>query len=168
LERSLMLRIGLISDTHGLLRPEAGSFLRGCDHIVHAGDIGSHEVLEELSALAPTTAVRGNNDRGRWAKALSETELLQLGKIGMYVIHDLAQLDIDPQAAGAGVVVSGHSHRPVIQKRNGILYVNPGSAGPRRFKLPIAVGEIIVAGRSVTPRIVELGVDGAADGRRSR
>jgi uncharacterized protein len=163
-----MLRIGLISDTHGLLRPEAGSFLRGCDHIVHAGDIGSHEVLEELSALAPTTAVRGNNDQGPWTEALSETELLQLGKVCLYVIHDLSQLDIDPQATGVGVVVSGHSHRPLIQKRSGVLYINPGSAGPRRFKLPIAVGEIIVAGRSVTPRIVELGVNMIADGRRRR
>jgi len=163
-----MLRIGLISDTHGLLRPEASSFLRRCDHIVHAGDIGSPEVLEELSAIAPTTAVRGNNDKGRWAEALSETELLQQGKLCLYVLHDLSQLAIDPQAAGVGVVVSGHSHQPVVRERNGVLYINPGSAGPRRFKLPIAVGELVIARRSITPRIVELGVKTVADGRRRR
>src|SRR5690348_43214 len=121
-----MLRIGLISDTHGLLRPEASSFLRGCDHIVHAGDIGSPEILEELSAIAPTTAVRGNNDKGQWAEALAETELLQLGTVCLYVLHDLSQLAIDPQAAGVGVVVSGHSHQPVMRERNGVLCVNPG------------------------------------------
>jgi len=163
-----MLRIGLISDTHGLLRPEASSFLRGCDHIVHAGDIGSPEILEELSAIAPTTAVRGNNDKGQWAEALAETELLQLGTVCLYVLHDLSQLAIDPQAAGVGVVVSGHSHQPVMRERNGVLCVNPGSAGPRRFKLPIAVGELLIARRSITPRIVELGAQMAAEGRRRR
>jgi len=163
-----MLRIGLISDTHGLLRPEASSFLRGCDHIVHAGDIGSPEILEELSAIAPTTAVRGNNDKGQWAEALAETELLQLGTVCLYVLHDLSQLAIDPQAAGVGVVVSGHSHQPVMRERNGVLCVNPGSAGPRRFKLPIAVGELLIARRSITPRIVELGAQMAAKGRRRR
>ena len=152
-----MLRIGLISDTHALLRPEASTFLRGCAHIVHAGDVGNRKILEELSAIAPTTAVRGNNDTGSWAETLSETELLQFGEIFLYLIHDLSQLDIDPQAAGVGVVVSGHSHQPVIRERNDVLYINPGSAGPRRFKLPISIGEIIIAGRSVAPRIIELG-----------
>jgi uncharacterized protein len=152
-----MLRVGVISDTHGLLRPEASAFLRGCDHIVHAGDIGSQNVLDQLSAIAPITAVRGNNDEGSWAQALPETELVQLGEVFVYVIHDLAQLDIEPQAAGVSVVVSGHSHQPLIQKRNGVLYVNPGSAGPRRFRLPIAVAELSIAGKSVTSRIVELG-----------
>lgn len=151
-----MLRVGVISDTHGLLRPEATAFLRGCYHIVHAGDVGSENVLRELSVIAPITAVRGNNDQGPWARALPETELVQFGEVFVYVIHDLAQLDIEPQAAGVGVAVSGHSHQPAIQERNGVLYVNPGSAGPRRFKLPIAVAELNVAGKSVTSRIVEL------------
>jgi uncharacterized protein len=152
------MRIGLISDTHGLLRPEASAFLRGCDRIVHAGDIGNQKVLEELAAIAPTTAVRGNNDREGWAAGLSDTELLQLGKVSMYVIHDLAALDIEPQAAGVDVVISGHSHRPLVRERNGVLYINPGSAGPRRFKLPIAVGELSIAGRALSPRILELDV----------
>ncbi|MGA7823959.1 MAG: metallophosphoesterase family protein, partial [Steroidobacteraceae bacterium] len=125
-------------------------------HIVHAGDVGSENVLRELSVIAPITAVRGNNDQGPWARALPETELVQFGEVFVYVIHDLAQLDIEPQAAGVGVAVSGHSHQPAIQERNGVLYVNPGSAGPRRFKLPIAVAELNVAGKSVTSRIVEL------------
>lgn len=150
------MRVGIISDTHGLLRPEASAFLRGCNHIVHGGDIGKQAVLDELSAIAPLTAVRGNNDRGSWARALPETELVQLGQMFMYVIHDLAELDIEPQAAGVSVVVSGHSHQPHIQERDGVLYLNPGSAGPRRFKLPIAVAELNVAGKSVTARIVEL------------
>jgi putative phosphoesterase len=150
-----MLRIGLISDTHGLLRPEAKAFLRGSDYIVHGGDIGDPRILEELAALAPITAVRGNNDRGPWAGRLHETELLQVGEISVYVIHDLSQLDIEPQAAGVHVVVSGHSHKPLVEQRDGVLYVNPGSAGPRRFKLPIAAGELIVTGSSVSARIVE-------------
>jgi uncharacterized protein len=150
------MRIGLISDTHGLLRPEASAFLCGCAHIVHAGDIGSRKVLEELTAIAPTTAVRGNNDHDAWAAGLPETTRLQLGKVSVYVIHDLSGLDIDPQAAGVAVVVSGHSHRPLVREHNGVLYINPGSAGPRRFKLPIAVGELTIASRSVSPRIVEL------------
>jgi uncharacterized protein len=151
-----MLRVGVISDTHGLLRPEATAFLRGCDHILHGGDIGSQDILRELSVIAPTSAVRGNNDKGPWAKALPETELVRLGPVFVYVIHDLAQLDIEPHAAGVSVVVSGHSHQPLIQERGGVLYVNPGSAGPRRFRLPIAAAELNIAGRSVTPRIVEL------------
>jgi uncharacterized protein len=150
------VRVGVISDTHGLLRPEATAFLRGSGHIVHGGDIGSQDVLNALSAIAPLTAVRGNNDKGSWAKALPETELVQLAEVFVYVIHDLAQLDIGPQAAGVSVVVSGHSHRPLIQERDGILYVNPGSAGPRRFRLPIALAELNIAGKSVTARIVEL------------
>lgn len=153
---SRALRVAVISDTHGLLRPEATAFLRGCNHIVHAGDIGSEQVLQELSAIAPVTAVRGNNDKGPWARALPETELAQFGEVLAYVIHDLAQLDIEPQAAGVTVVVSGHSHQPLIQERDSVLYVNPGSAGPRRFKLPIAVAELNVAGKSVTSRIVQL------------
>ena len=151
-----MLRVGLISDTHGLLRPEAKAFLQGSDLIVHAGDICDPRILEELAAIAPVTAVRGNNDGGTWAEQLRETELLQVGEVFVYVIHDLAQLDIEPGATGARVVVSGHSHKPTVEERSGVLYVNPGSAGPRRFKLPIAVGELIVTGRSVSARTVEL------------
>ncbi|HEX7917519.1 metallophosphoesterase family protein [Rudaea sp.] len=151
-----MLRVGLISDTHGLLRPEAGAFLRGCDHIVHGGDIGSPGILQELSAIAPVTAVRGNNDKGAWARPLPETASVRLGDALVHVLHDLAQLDIEPGAAGVCVVVSGHSHRPHIEERDGVLYVNPGSAGPRRFKLPITVAELVIVGKSVTSRIVEL------------
>ena len=151
-----MLRVGVISDTHGLLRPEASAFLRGCDYIVHGGDIGGEALLRELSALAPTTAIRGNNDKGSWAETLPEAELVQFGDVSVYVIHDLAQLDIEPQAAGVGVIVSGHSHQPRIEEREGVLYVNPGSAGPRRFKLPITVAELTIEGKSVKSRIVEL------------
>ena len=153
------MRVGLISDTHGLLRPEVLDFLRGSDHIVHAGDICEPGVLEALRGLAPVTAVRGNNDHGTWAERLNETELLQIGAIRLYAIHDLAELDIEPQAAGVRVVVSGHSHRPRVEERSGVLYVNPGSAGPRRFRLPIALGELIVDGAVVSARIHEL--DGA-------
>jgi putative phosphoesterase len=151
-----MFRIGLISDTHGLLRPEAKTFLRGSDYIVHGGDICDPKILEELATLAPLTAVRGNNDRGAWAECLRETEFLQVGEVFVYTIHDLAELDIDPKAAGVQVVVSGHSHKPLVEERGGVLYVNPGSCGPRRFKLPIAVAELLIDGSSVSARIVEL------------
>jgi putative phosphoesterase len=150
-----MLRIGLVSDTHGLLRPEVAAFLRGSDHIVHAGDICDREIITALEALAPVTAVRGNNDRGAWAAALRESELVAFGDVRVYAIHDLAQIDIDPGAAGARVVVSGHSHRPLIEQRDGVLYVNPGSAGPRRFSLPISAGELLIDGARVSARIVE-------------
>ena len=150
---STMIRVGLISDTHGLLRPEALDFLRGCDHIVHAGDICDGAILQALSRLAPITAVRGNNDHGHWARALRETEMVALGGVLMYAIHDLAQLDIAPRAAGVRVVVSGHSHRPLVAERDGVLFVNPGSAGPRRFTLPIAVGELVIDGGVVSARV---------------
>lgn len=151
-------RVGVISDTHGLLRPEAIAFLNGCDHIIHGGDVGRSEVLTRLSAIAPVTAVRGNNDRGAWAEAIPETELFKIGEIAFYAVHDLALLDIEPAAAGVHVVISGHSHKPVVEKRDGVLYVNPGSAGPRRFKLPVAVAELTISGAAVTARIVELEV----------
>ena len=151
-----MQRVGLISDTHGLLRPEALAFLRGSDFIVHAGDIGDAAVLDELRCIAPLTAVRGNNDNGPWARAVAETEVLQVGEVFIYVLHDLAELELDPAAAGFRVVVSGHSHHPRIEERDGVLYVNPGSSGPRRFKLPIAVAELHVTGSSVKARIAEL------------
>jgi hypothetical protein len=151
-----MLRIGLISDTHGLLRPQAIAALRDCDHIIHGGDIGKPQILEALSELAPVTAVRGNNDQGPWAETLPETLHVELGGVPFYVLHDLAQLDIDPQSAGVRVVVSGHSHRPLAQERKGVLFINPGSAGPRRFRLPITVAELVIDDQSITPHIVEL------------
>lgn len=151
-----MTRIGLISDTHGLLRPEALAFLQGCDHIVHGGDIGAPSILAELAGIAPLTAVRGNNDRDAWADAVPETDMVQVGGVFLYALHDLAELDIDAASAGVQVVVTGHSHKPSIDRRDGVLYVNPGSAGPRRFSLPISVGELIVDGETLMPRIVEL------------
>ena len=156
-----MLRVGLISDTHGLLRPEAKTFLHGCDFIVHGGDIGSPNILKELSELAPVTAVRGNNDKANWADELSQDEFLQLGDIFIYVIHDLADLQIDPLAAGVRVVVSGHSHVPGVRESDGVLFVNPGSSGPRRFKQPISIGELVVEGNSVSAHIHELAVPSA-------
>jgi putative phosphoesterase len=149
------MRIGLISDTHGLLRPEVLDFLRGSDHIVHGGDVCDAGVLETLRAIAPVTVVRGNNDRGAWAAALPESELIRLGDVFLYAIHDLPEIDIEPRAAGVQVVVSGHSHRPAIEERDGVLYVNPGSAGPRRFRLPISAGELTVEGGRVSARLVE-------------
>src|SRR5439155_814097 len=153
------LRVGLISDTHGLQRPEAMAFLRGSDVIVHAGDIGNAAVLAELAAIAPVTAVRGNNDKGPWAETVRETEVLQVGQVCIYVVHDIAELDRDPVAAGFHVVVSGHSHKPSVKEREGVLYVNPGSSGPRRFKLPVAVAELLVNGNSVRAKVVELDVE---------
>ena len=150
------LRVGLISDTHNLLRPEAIDFLRGSDHIVHAGDIMGAAILDELARLAPLTAVRGNNDRGAWADRLGEVEIVRLGGVTLCAIHDLAGLDLDLESAGVDVVVSGHSHQPLVQRRGGALFVNPGSAGPRRFKLPIAAAELLIEGSSVSARIVEL------------
>ena len=154
--RKAPLRIGLISDTHDLLRPEALAFLAGSDRIVHAGDICSPGVLEALAAVAPLTAVRGNNDRGAWAARLRESELVDVGGVWLYAIHDLAQLDIDPIAAGVAVVVSGHSHRPLVERRDGVLFVNPGSAGPRRFSLPISVGELTIVDGAASARTVTL------------
>jgi uncharacterized protein len=150
-----MTRVGVISDTHGLLRPEVLDFLRGSDLIVHAGDICDQIVLDELGKLAKVSVVKGNNDRGVWADALSETELLAVGNHWLYVIHDLSQIDIDPLAAGVRVVISGHSHKPLIQEKNGVLFLNPGSAGPRRFSLPISVAELMIDGESIKASIKE-------------
>ena len=147
------VRVGVISDTHGLLRPEALAALRGADHLVHAGDIGKPEVLRELRAVAPLTAVRGNNDRDAWARTIPDTDSVRLGGIVLYVLHDLKALDLDPVAAGFGVVVSGHSHQPCVAERDGVLYVNPGSAGPRRFRLPVSVAMVEVDGGRVRARI---------------
>jgi uncharacterized protein len=150
------LRVGLLSYTHGLLRPEARAFLAGCDYIVHGGDVGGADILDQLALMAPLIAVRGNNDTQGRASRLRPTELFRVGGIFAYLIHNIDELDIDPAAAGVSVVVSGHSHRPKIEERDGILYVNPGSCGPRRFKLPISVGELTVSGSAVTARIVDL------------
>jgi len=150
------LRIGLISDTHGLLRPEALDFLAGCDHIVHGGDIGGPDILERLGTLAPLTVVRGNNDSAAWARAIPETARLEMGGVGLFVIHDLKELGIDPAAAGVRVVVSGHSHKPSCVERGGVLYVNPGSAGRRRFSLPIAAGELSIENAQVEVKLVTL------------
>jgi putative phosphoesterase len=150
------MRVSLISDTHGLLRPEAIAALQGSDAIIHGGDIGNVGILDALSSIAPLTAVRGNNDKGAWAEPLRETGLIRFEDVWVYVIHDLAELAIDPIAASVRVVVSGHSHKPVIEDRGGVLYVNPGSAGPRRFKLPIAVAELTIDGGTVSARIIEI------------
>ena len=150
------LRVGLISDTHGLLRPQAIDFLQGSDLIVHGGDICDGAILTALAAIAPVIAVRGNNDHGGWAERLRESELFRVGDAFIYAIHDVAAIDIEPRAAGVQVVVSGHSHRPSIRGVDGVLFVNPGSAGPRRFKLPISVGELTIDGASVAARTVEL------------
>jgi putative phosphoesterase len=153
-----IIRIGLISDTHGLVRDEAAAALKGCSHILHAGDIDGPEVLDTLQKIAPVTAVRGNNDRGAWAQAIPEYEVIEFGSVSVYVRHDEAEVDIDPKAAGFRVMMFGHSHKPKVETRDGVLYVNPGSAGPRRFKLPVAVGELLITGDQVQARIIELAV----------
>jgi putative phosphoesterase len=152
------LRVGVISDTHGLLRPQATAFLRGCDHILHGGDIGSAQILEQLASLAPVTAVRGNNDTHAWAASLPDTQLVELAGVRLYVIHDLNELRIDPGATAVQVVVSGHSHQPSLSERAGVIYLNPGSAGPRRFRLPVSIAEIRIEGAGVTPQLVQLQV----------
>lgn len=139
------MKIGLISDTHNLLRPEAKRLLTGVARILHAGDICGPAVLNELSEIAPVTAVRGNNDRGEWAMKLPENEAIEIGGVLLYMLHNLYELDLNPRAAGVGVVITGHSHRPLIVQENGVLYVNPGSAGPRRFKLPVSVATIEIS-----------------------
>jgi putative phosphoesterase len=155
---SAAVRVGLISDTHGLLRPEAIESLQGSDFIVHAGDIGAATILEQLSRIAPVTAVRGNTDTSSWANALPKIAVLQIGEVFIYVVHDIADLDLDPAAAGFHAVVTGHSHRPSQEVRHGVLYINPGSAGPRRFSLPISAGELLVSASRLTPRLFELPV----------
>jgi uncharacterized protein len=144
-----------------LLRPEALAQLQGCAHIIHGGDIGDPSILEQLAAIAPLTVVRGNNDNAPWAHAIPNAARLDVEGISIYVVHNIATMDIDPVAAGIDVLVSGHSHCPTKQFRSGILYLNPGSAGPRRFKLPVSVAEILVDGPSLTARLIELELGGA-------
>lgn len=161
------MRIGLIADTHGLLRPEALAYLAGCDHILHAGDIGPPAVLEALAALAPLRAVRGNNDRGEWARALPETVLLAFDGLGLCLHHD--RQGLPPLPGGVRLVVTGHSHRPLLREADGVLYLNPGSAGPRRFRLPVTAGELWLHPAHVEVRIRDLlaGAD-VAEGRFPR
>jgi putative phosphoesterase len=148
--------IGVISDTHGLLRPEALAALRGSEHIIHAGDVGAPEILDGLAAIAPIHAVCGNIDKGAWARRLPETDVVEFGGISIYVLHDLAQLDLKPEAAGFRVVIYGHSHVPKQEMRGGVLYFNPGSAGPRRFKLPVTVGRLTLEGETARAEIVKI------------
>lgn len=150
------MRVGLISDTHGLLRPEALDFLAGSDYLIHGGDIGNAAILERLARIAPLTVVRGNNDREAWARAIPVRATLRIGEVAIHAIHDIKELDLDPAAGAIRVVVSGHSHKPACAERGGVLYVNPGSAGRRRFTLPISAAELVIEGGQVRPRIVTL------------
>ena len=150
------MTIGVISDTHGLLRTEAIAVLHCVDRILHAGDIGDPGILDRLRELAPVTAVRGNVDRGPWAARLPETEVVEVEGIWIYMLHDLTRLDLKPEAAGIRVVIYGHSHQPKIEEKNGVLYFNPGSAGPRRFRLPITLGRLLIAKRMVKAEHVDL------------
>ncbi|MFQ5586611.1 MAG: metallophosphoesterase family protein [Thermodesulfobacteriota bacterium] len=151
------MQIGVISDTHGLVRPEVVDFLKTCNHIIHAGDVGSQETLRQLQAIAPLTAVRGNIDMGEWAEELPLTDAIELGEKAFYIIHDIDSLDIDPEAAGFDVVISGHSHRPEIRNDGQVTYLNPGSIGPRRFILPISYATIGINGTALKVDITEIG-----------
>lgn len=150
--------VGVISDTHGLLRPEAVEALRGVELILHAGDIGKPEVLERLSELAPVTAIRGNNDRDEWARELPDQEVIEIGGISIYMLHDVKELKFNPAAAGHKVVIAGHSHKPVNEKRGGVLYLNPGGAGRKRFKLPISVARLTISRGKASAEIIYLPV----------
>jgi hypothetical protein len=150
--------IGVISDTHGLLRPEAVELLRGSQHIIHAGDIGSPEIIPALEKIAPVTAIRGNVDTQSWARRFAETEVVELEGLHIYVIHDANALDLNPKAAGFAAVISGHSHQPKQEMKDGVLYFNPGSAGPRRFKLPISVGGIEITEGNLRAEILPIAV----------
>ena len=148
--------IGVISDTHGLLRPEAVAALRGVHRIIHAGDIGEPAILDRLSGIAPVTAVRGNVDREPWAKNIPETNVLEVDRVSIYIMHILENLDLKPKASGFGAVIYGHSHVPKQEIKDGVLYFNPGSAGPRRFELPVTIGRLNVQDGRITAEIVEL------------
>ena len=154
--RAKSVTVGVISDTHGLLRPEALKVLRGSEAIIHAGDIGDAAILKELERIAPVTAVRGNVDTDAWAKALPQTNVLQIGDVNIYVLHNVGKLDLDPAIAGFAAVIFGHSHQPLIERRKGVLFFNPGSAGPRRFSLPISVGRLTLRDGQIHPELIEL------------
>jgi len=151
-----VIQIGVISDTHGPLRPQALEALRGSDYIIHAGDVGNSEILGELQRIAPVTAVRGNVDGGAWAKRIPLTDVLEVGGVSIYVIHILQNLDLKPEAAGFAAVVYGHSHKPEQSIKNGVLYFNPGSAGPQRFKLPISVGRLVIENGKVRGELLTI------------
>jgi uncharacterized protein len=153
-----LLLIGVISDTHGLLRPEAVAALEDSDYIIHAGDIGDPEILDELAEIAPVTAVRGNVDRAAWARTIPATNVLEVAGVSIYVLHSLQELDLKPEAAGFAMVISGHSHVAKRETKNGALYFNPGSAGPRRFRLPVSVGRLMIENGRISAEIIELKV----------
>jgi uncharacterized protein len=148
--------VGVISDTHGLLRPEAVKMLRGSEHIIHAGDIGAPEIIPTLEKLAPATAIRGNVDQMAWCRKFSETEVVELSGVHIYIIHDVNAMDLNPKAAGFAAVISGHSHKPSQEIKDGVLYFNPGSAGPRRFKLPITVGRLEISRGQLAATVLSL------------
>lgn len=148
--------IGVISDTHGLLRPEAAVALQGAEHIIHAGDIGDPAILDRLSEIAPLTTVRGNVDREPWARKIPQTSVVEIEGVAIYVLHNLDELDLKPEAAGFAAVVYGHSHVPKLESRNGVLYFNPGSAGPRRFALPVSLGKLTVRAGRIEGELVQL------------
>jgi len=150
--------IGVISDTHGLLRPEALAALQGSDYIIHAGDVGDPKILAQLAKIAPVTRVRGNVDREKWARELPETNVLQVGSLAIYVLHDVSRLDLEPRSAQFAAVIFGHSHCPSQEMRNGVLFFNPGAAGPRRFNLPITVGRLGIGGTSLSAEIISLSI----------
>ena len=151
--------VGIISDTHGLLRLEALAALRGSDYIIHAGDVGDPAILDKLAEIAPVTAVRGNVDHGAWAQKIPATNVLEIGEVSIYVLHSIQELDVKPEAAKFAAVIYGHSHVPKQEMKNGVLYFNPGSAGPRRFKLPVSVGRLTIKNRKVDTRILLLETD---------
>lgn len=150
--------IGVISDTHGLVRPQAIEAMAGADLILHAGDIGNQEVLDALREIAPVVAVRGNNDKGEWGQSLPDWEVVEIGAVSIYMLHDLKEIDITPTADIFQVVVSGHSHTPIVEERRGVIYLNPGSAGPRRFTLPVSVAHLHILDDNVDAEIIELSV----------
>jgi len=151
--------IGIISDTHGLLRPAAVEALHGSQAIIHAGDVGREGILHDLEQIAPVTVVRGNIDTSAWARKLPATNVLEIAGTSIYVLHNIDELDLDPAAAGFSAVIFGHSHRPLIETRKGVLFFNPGSAGPRRFNLPISVGRLTIANGKLTPELIDLNVN---------
>lgn len=156
--------LGVISDTHGLVRTEAVHALNGAELIIHAGDIGSPDVISQLETVAPVKAIRGNNDRELWAQAFPETQMVEVGGVSIYVLHNLDELDLDAKAAGFDVLIFGHSHRPLAERRGGVLYLNPGSAGPRRFDLPVSVARLRVSRNSIKAELVHLRVPAGVRG----
>ena len=160
--------IGVISDTHGLLRPEAVEALRGSDHIIHAGDVGDPSILAQLKKIAPVTAVRGNVDHGPWAERLPETNVLEVDGLSIYVLHIIDRLDLKPEAAGFAAVIYGHSHVPKQETKNAVLYFNPGSAGPKRFALPSSIGRLVIEDGTVRGELVELEIQSHDPSRRRR